>query len=116
VRIVALKHDLLDSDAVPFGAYVRRVLLSEDTAGLHWFQRTVDEAAQQLTQRADMQIARRATDPQVTAAMIVILGYAPLILRPQLKHALRLDFDDENDRARWAEAQTELLSSALYPA
>lgn len=96
-------------------AYVRRMLLGDDPSGLHWFKRTVDDAAEHLIERAEMNMARPVADPRATAAMIVILGFAPVILRPQLEHALGLDFDDEHDRARWAAAQTELLSHALYP-
>ncbi len=85
------------------------------SSSLHWFTRTVDDAAEHLVERADMNMARPVADPRTTAAMIVILGFAPVIPRPQLEHALGLDFDDDADRARWAAAQTELLSSALYP-
>lgn len=97
------------------GAYVRRMLLSGNRSGLHWFKRTVDDASEHLVERANAGIARPVTDPRITAAMVVVLGYAPVILRPQLEHALGLDFDDQHDRARWGDAQTELLSSALYP-
>jgi AcrR family transcriptional regulator len=96
-------------------AYVRRMLLSGNQSGLHWFKRTVDDASEHLIERANTGIARPVTDPRITAAMVVVLGYAPVILRPQLEHALGLDFEDERDRARWGDAQTELLSSALYP-
>jgi AcrR family transcriptional regulator len=97
------------------GLYVRRMLLSGSSSGLHWFKRTVDDASEHLIERAEMGIARPVTDPRITAAMVVVLGYAPVILRPQLEHALDLDFDNEHDRARWGDAQTELLASALYP-
>jgi hypothetical protein len=37
------------------------------------------------------------------------------VCRGHLEHALGLDFDDEDDRRRWRAAETELLTSALYP-
>jgi len=110
-----LQFERATKNAPLVAAYVRRMLLSDDPSGLHWFKRTVDDGADHLIERANMNIARPVSDPHITAAMIVILGFAPVILRPQLEHALDLDFDDEHDRARWADAQTELLSSALYP-
>jgi AcrR family transcriptional regulator len=110
-----LQFERATTNAPLVAAYVRRMLLSDNPSGLHWFKRTVDDASEHLIERANMNIARPVADPRITAAMIVILGFAPVILRPQLEHALDLDFDNEHDRARWGDAQTELLSSALYP-
>lgn len=110
-----LRFERVTKNAPLVGAYVRRMLLSGNSSGLHWFKRTIDDATEHLIERANMDIARPVADPQIIAAMIVILGYAPDILRPQLEHALDLDFDNERDRARWGAAQTELLSTALYP-
>jgi AcrR family transcriptional regulator len=110
-----LRFERVTKNTPLLGAFVRRMLLSGNPSGLHWFKRTVDDASEHLTARASMDIARPVADPRVIAAMIVILGYAPVILRPQLEHALDLDFDNEQDRARWGNAQTELLSRAIYP-
>jgi AcrR family transcriptional regulator len=110
-----LQFERATQNAPLVAAYVRRMLLSDNPSGLHWFKRTVDDATEQLTERSDKNFARPVTDPQITAAMTVILGFAPVILRPQLEHALGLDFDNERDRVRWGDAQTELLSQALYP-
>lgn len=110
-----LQFERATKSAPLVAAYLRRMLLSDNPSGLHWFKRTVDDATEHLIERSDKNFARPVTDPQVTAAMTVILGFAPVILRPQLEHALGLDFDNERDRARWGNAQTELLSLALYP-
>jgi AcrR family transcriptional regulator len=97
------------------GAYLRRMLLDGTENGLDWFTRTVDISAAGLSQREALGLARPSPDVPVTAAMLAILGFAPVLLRPHLERALRLDFDDEDDRRRWRAAETDLLTSPLYP-
>ncbi|KJE20911.1 transcriptional regulator, TetR family [Frankia torreyi] len=97
------------------GAYVRRMLLDGQPDGLDWFRRAVDLSAEELAHRERLGKARPSTDLRAEAAMLFILGFAPVLLGPMLEHALGLDFDDERSWTRWRDAESELLTSALYP-
>ncbi|WP_035924824.1 MULTISPECIES: TetR/AcrR family transcriptional regulator [Pseudofrankia] len=110
-----LRFERMTIEAPLLGAYLRRMLLDGTENGLEWFTRAVEASVAGLSQREALGIARPSADVRVTAAMLALLGFAPVLLRPHLEHALRLDFDDENDRRRWRAAETALLTSALYP-
>ncbi|OHV60590.1 TetR/AcrR family transcriptional regulator [Pseudofrankia sp. BMG5.36] len=109
-----LRFERTTTEAPLLGAYLRRMLLDGTENGLEWFTLAVDASVAGLSQREALGIARPSADVHVTAAMLALLGFAPVLLRPHLEHALRLDFDDENDRRRWRDAETALLTSALY--
>jgi AcrR family transcriptional regulator len=109
------RFERMVTEAPSLGAYLRRMLLDGSETGVDWFTRTVDMSAAGLAQREALGIARHPADVRVTAAMLAILGFAPVLLRTHLERALRLDFDDPDDRRRWRAAETELLTAALYP-
>jgi AcrR family transcriptional regulator len=101
---------------VPFlGAYVRRMLLDDTAEGLDWFRRAVDNSTDELAHRERLGMARPSRDLRAEATMLFILGFAPVLLRPLLEHVLDADFEDERSWTRWRLAETELLTSALYP-
>lgn len=110
-----LQFERMTTESPLLGAYLRRMLLDGTDDGLEWFARAVDASVAGLTHREELGIARPSADVRVTAAMLALLGFAPVLLRPHLEHALQLDFDDENDRSRWRAAETALLTSVLYP-
>ncbi|ADP82368.1 TetR/AcrR family transcriptional regulator [Pseudofrankia inefficax] len=110
-----LRFERMTTETPLLGAYLRRMLLDGTEDGLAWFARAVDASAAGLSQRESLGIASPSADLRVTAAMLALLGFAPVLLRPYLEHALHLDFADENDRSRWRAAETALLTSVLYP-
>jgi AcrR family transcriptional regulator len=95
--------------------YLRRMLLDARPEGLDWFRESVRTTAADVRARERQGLARPSKDLEVEAAMLVILGLAPLLLKPLLEHALDVDLAQEHVLARWREAQHELLTSALYP-
>jgi len=109
-----LRFERLVAEVPLLGAYVRRMILDDTPEGLELFKLAVDNAAADLAHREDLGIARPSTDLQAESAMLFVLGFAPVLLRPLLEHALEIDFDEPAARRRWRDAQSELLTSALY--
>ncbi|MCW2829443.1 MAG: putative HTH-type transcriptional regulator [Aeromicrobium sp.] len=96
------------------GGYVRRMMLDGTPEGLAWFKQAVDRSAADLERREGLGLAQRSGDVRAKAAMLLILGFAPTLLKPLLEHALDADFDDPASRSRWQDSETELLTSPLY--
>jgi AcrR family transcriptional regulator len=109
-----LRFERMVTDTPRLGDYLRRMLLDGSPAGLDWFKQAVDRSAAGLVQRERQGLARPSQDIQAEAVMLIVLGLAPVLLRPLVEHALGVDFQDEPARRRWRDAESELLTSALY--
>ena len=59
-------------------------------------------------------MARRSQDVQAVAAILDVIALGPLLLPRHLEHVLGGE-TGEAALARWREATSELLRSALYP-
>jgi len=109
-----LRFERLVAEVPMLGSYVRRMVLDGTPEGLELFKLAVDHSAADLAHREKSGIARPSADIRAESAMLFILGFAPVLLRPLLEHALEIDFEEPSARRRWREAQSELLTSALY--
>jgi AcrR family transcriptional regulator len=110
-----LRFERLLAEVPQLGAYVSRMVLDGTPDGLAWFRRMVDSMVAELAHREELGVARPPDDLRAAAAMLILLGFAPVLLRAALEHALDVDFDDEAARRRWWDAESELLTSPLYP-
>jgi AcrR family transcriptional regulator len=109
------RFERLLSEQPAIRGFVRRMLLEGTPAGLAWFRGAVDRSAAELLRRERSRMARPSYDVRAEATMLLILWLAPLLLGPLVEHALDVDFADEAAQVRWRRAQTELLTSSLYP-
>lgn len=109
------RFDRLMAEVPSLGGYVRRMLLDGTPEGLEWFRRSVDQSAAEIRDRERRGTARPSSDVRAEAAMLLVLGFAPVLLQPLLEHALGIDFADPPARARWRRTESELLTTALYP-
>lgn len=101
---------------VPFlGGYLRQLLLDTSPAGLRWFTNAVRLTAEDLRVREEEGLARPSSDREAESAMLLLLSWAPVLLQPFLEAALQMDPNSDEGQQRWRRAQTELLTSALYP-
>jgi AcrR family transcriptional regulator len=101
---------------VPYlGGYLRQLLLDPSPDGIAWFQTAVSNTVEDLRDREKQGMARPSSDVQAEAAMLVILSMAPVYFRPFLEAALSVDFGEQKSLTRWRTAESELLTSALYP-
>jgi TetR/AcrR family transcriptional regulator, regulator of cefoperazone and chloramphenicol sensitivity len=104
-------------DRLPqLGGYLRQMLPEASPEALRWFCEATRITEEDLTLREQAGFARQSSDVQAESAMLVILSMAPILLRPFIEAALEVDLSTETGRRRWRNAQSELLTSALYPA
>jgi AcrR family transcriptional regulator len=98
-------------------SYIRRMLLEESPEGLDWFARIVGDGAKDLRRRERHGMARRSKDVQAVAAILDVLALVPLLLPRHLEHVLGGETGEAGEAvlARWRDATSELLRSALYP-
>jgi TetR/AcrR family transcriptional regulator, regulator of cefoperazone and chloramphenicol sensitivity len=108
------RFDRMVAEVPHLGDYVRRMLLDGTPEGLAWFRRAVDQSAGEIAARERLGTARPSADVRAEAALLIVLGFAPVLLRPLLEHALDMDLQDPAARARWRRMQSEILTSALY--
>lgn len=103
-------------DRVPdLGGYLRQLMVEPSPEGLAWFGEAVRVTAADLARREAQGRARPSADVRAEATMLLVLSLAPVLLRPLLDVALDDDVAATAGRQRWRTAQTELLTSALYP-
>jgi TetR/AcrR family transcriptional regulator, regulator of cefoperazone and chloramphenicol sensitivity len=114
-RIRQARFDRMVAEVPSLGGYVRRMLLDGTPEGLEWFRQAVDQSAGEIAARERVGKARRSADVRAEAAVLIVLGFAPVLLRPLIEHALGIDLADPRARARWRRMESELLTSALYP-
>jgi AcrR family transcriptional regulator len=98
-------------------SYIRRMLLEESPEGLDWFARIVADGAKDLRRRERHGMARHSADVQAVAAILDVLALVPLLLPRHLEHVLGNKTGETGEAvlARWRDATSELLRSALYP-
>jgi AcrR family transcriptional regulator len=109
-----LVFERLMADMPLLGAYVRRMVLDGAPEGLAWFRRMVDTFAAELEHRETLGVASPPRDTRAAAAMLILLGFAPVLMGPALEYALDIDFDDVAARHRWWDAESELLTRPMY--
>ncbi len=95
--------------------FLRRMLMAGHADGIAWFRRAMLAEAEDIRALDRAGLARSSRDVEAEAAVLLVLTLAPLLLRPLLEPALGVDFSTEQGRARWGDAQRELLTSAVYP-
>jgi TetR/AcrR family transcriptional regulator, regulator of cefoperazone and chloramphenicol sensitivity len=95
-------------------SYIRRMLLEESPEGLDWFAGIVQDGANDLRRRERKGMARPSHDVQAVAAILNVIALGPLLLPQHLQHVLGGEAGQEA-LARWRDATSELLRSALYP-
>lgn len=86
----------------PVPAYLRRLLLSGDTAGRELFRRWFSLSAEMTEQLVAAGVLRPAADIGVRTAFLVINDLAVLLLRDHLTDALGIDPLSPNGARRWA--------------
>ncbi|HEY7224287.1 MAG TPA: TetR family transcriptional regulator [Micromonosporaceae bacterium] len=86
--------------AVP--AYLRRLLLSGDTAGRTVFRRWYDASAAMLARLTEAGFMRASADPPVRAAFMLINDLAVVLLRDHLTDVLGVDPLGPDGLRRWS--------------
>lgn len=86
----------------PVPAYLRRLLLSGDTAGRELFRRWFSLSAEMTEQLVAAGVLRPAVDIGVRTAFLIINDLAVLLLRDHLTDALGIDPLSPNGARRWA--------------
>lgn len=89
-------------------AYLRRLLLSGDTAGRELFRRLFAMSSAMTDQLVEAGVMRPATDPAVRAAFLMINDLAIVLLRDHLADVLGVDPLGPDGIKRWA---TDVLTA-----
>ncbi|MET0143904.1 MAG: helix-turn-helix domain-containing protein [Ilumatobacteraceae bacterium] len=95
--------------------YLRRSVLEPSPHGVEWFSGQVARTAQSLRHLEEAGMARHSDDVEIEAALLVLIVFGPVILRPVLEGALGTELRSPEALARWRAGELELLTSALYP-
>ena len=98
----------------PVPAYLRRLLLSGDTAGHALFARWYALTGQVLGQLAAAGILRTASDPQVLAAFLMVNDLAVLLMREHLTAVLGADPLSPTGMARWAQTVLAVYRDGIF--
>ena len=86
----------------PIPAYLRRLLLSGDPAGLRLFDRWYQASRTVLDRLEAAGAVRPAADPAVRTAFLMVNDLAVLLLRDQLSAVLGVDPLGRDGMTRWA--------------
>lgn len=98
----------------PLPAYVRRLLLSGDPAGVRLFGRWFEGAQLVFDQMVDAGLARPSNDPDVRAAFSLAADVALLVLREPLAAVLGFDPLSPEGLARWAEEASVISRDGMF--
>lgn len=98
----------------PLPAYLRRLLLSGDPAGVTLFRDWHRATDRLLEEMGRMGLVRDSVDPEVRAAFVLANDLALLLLRPALRESLGFDPLDPAGLARWAEEVSAVYRDGLW--
>jgi AcrR family transcriptional regulator len=100
----------------PLAAYLRRLLLSADPAGIAMFGRWFADSRRLLDQMAAAGLAKDSRDPTVRAAFMLAADMALLLLREPLTVALGFDPMSRPGLRRWAAEVAEITREGIFVA
>jgi AcrR family transcriptional regulator len=98
----------------PLPAYVRRLLLSGDPAGVRLFGKWFEGAQHILDQMVHAGLAKPSRDPDVRAAFSVAADVALLVLREPLTAVLGFDPLSPEGLTRWTEEATAICREGMF--
>ncbi len=100
----------------PLPAYLRRLLLSGDPAGIELFRVWFEGTRGLLAQMEALGMASSTRDPQVRAAFLLANDLALVLLRPALRDVLGFDPMEPAGMRRWAAEVTTVYREGLWSA
>ncbi len=109
------QFDQLLLELPELGDYLRRAVLEPSSHGVEWFASQVNRTATSLRHLEEAGMARLSADLDVEAALLVLIVFGPVMLRPVIEGALGIELRTPEALARWRAGELELLTSALYP-
>lgn len=98
----------------PLAAYLRRLLLTADPAGVALFRRWFDQSVQLLDAMVAGGLARRSDDPMVRAGFMLAADMALLLLREPLAAALGFDPMSRDGVKRWAAEVAQITREGMF--
>jgi AcrR family transcriptional regulator len=98
----------------PVPAYLRRLLLAGDPAGVAMFARWYQASQAILGALAAAGALRPGRDPQMRTAILMVNDLAMLLLREQLDAVVGVDPLSPAGAARWAEELLEIYRHGLF--
>lgn len=98
----------------PVPAYLRRLLLSGDPAGMALFGRWYQISRQVVDALVAAGVMRPSADPEVLTAFLAVNDLAALLLRDQLVAVLGIDPLTVSGMTRWAEQVLEVYRNGVF--
>jgi AcrR family transcriptional regulator len=98
----------------PVPAYLRRLLLSGDTAGRALFARWFGLTEQVLDRLTAAGVVRPSPDPPVRAAFLMINDLAALLLREQVTAVLGVDPLSPDGAMRWTQTVLAVYGHGIF--
>jgi TetR/AcrR family transcriptional regulator, regulator of cefoperazone and chloramphenicol sensitivity len=98
----------------PVPAYVRRLLLAGDRAGIELFRRWHESSLRLLTDLSERGAVRPSPDPPVRAAFLLANDLAVLLLRDQLAAVMGEDPLSPDGLARWAREVVSVYAGGSF--
>jgi AcrR family transcriptional regulator len=98
---------------LPLAAYLRRLLLAADPAGVALFRRWFEASRVLLAEMVAAGLARRSDDPEVRAAFMLAADMALLLLREPLTAALGFDPMSRDGLERWAAEVAQITREGI---
>jgi AcrR family transcriptional regulator len=98
----------------PLAAYLRRLLLSGDPAGVELFGRWFRDSLSMFDEMAAAGLTTTSDDPQVRAAFMLAADMALLLLREPLTAALGFDPMSRDGLRRWAAEVAQITRDGIF--
>jgi AcrR family transcriptional regulator len=111
--LAALVMGRLPSDS-PIPAYLRRLWLAGDDAGVTLFRKWYDASVGLLEGLQSAGMLTESTDPPMRAAFVMVNDLAVLLLRDQLTAALGLDPQGPDGLRRWLAEAMAVYRDGLF--
>lgn len=98
----------------PLPAYLRRLVLAGDPAGVRLFHRWFEATRLLLDEMTRMGLATRSDDPDVRSAFLIANDLALILLRDPLRAALGFDPLEPEGMGRWAEEVSVVYRDGMW--
>lgn len=118
--IEALRHRRERADAVleadpAVGGYLRHVYAAGGQEAAALFEEMLQLQAEEMDWMVAAGLARPMPDPEIGLLVYRALTMATTLLRPMIEQTLGKSLDDPDIRARFRDAEVDLLTRPLFP-
>ncbi|MGH3423435.1 MAG: TetR/AcrR family transcriptional regulator [Nocardioidaceae bacterium] len=100
----------------PLPAYLRRLILAGDPAGVELFGRWHDATRALLDAMGEMGLVAPSADPEVRSAFVLVNDLALILLRGPIEAVLGFDPLGPDGMARWGQEVTTVYRDGLWAA